>query len=92
MHFRLYEMLIIHRFGPPRNVWTMRFEAKHTFFKRAVSKNFKNIPKSLAFRHQRYVLFLQKLINLIPINCEMVICIIIHKISNYFAEICAGIF
>ena len=42
------------RFGPPSRYWCMRFEAKHSYFKKLahVVKNFKNIPKTLAERHQ----------------------------------------
>lgn len=37
-------------FGPLVHVWTMRFEAKHRFFKRVVhdAQNFKNVLKTLA--------------------------------------------
>lgn len=42
------------KLGPLRQYWTIRFEAKHNFFKRIshVICNFKNIQKSLAFKHQ----------------------------------------
>ena len=35
--------------------WCMRFEAKHHYFKRLAQgmNNFKNLPKTLAVRHQR---------------------------------------
>ncbi|ODM86987.1 hypothetical protein Ocin01_19695 [Orchesella cincta] len=40
--------------GPLRNYWSMTFEAKHKFFKTSAhaSCNFKNIAKTLAYRHQ----------------------------------------
>ncbi|XP_028414885.1 uncharacterized protein LOC114539300 [Dendronephthya gigantea] len=33
----------------------MRFEAKHSFMKQCVTKCFKNVSKTLANRHQRYM-------------------------------------
>ncbi|XP_028418541.1 uncharacterized protein LOC114543958 [Dendronephthya gigantea] len=53
MHYLIHIPDEIVRFGPPRNIWTMRFEAKHSFLKSSITKNFKNVPKSLAFSHQR---------------------------------------
>ena len=37
----------------------MRFEAKHSYFKRiaGVVRNFKNIEKTIASRHQRYMCY-----------------------------------
>ena len=42
------------RFGPPSRYWCMRFEAKHSYFKSLAQRvnNFKNICKTLAYRHQ----------------------------------------
>lgn len=44
----------IRRFGPLVDFWTIRFEAKHSFFKRVVqdAKNFKNVPLTLSTQHQ----------------------------------------
>lgn len=41
-------------FGPVVHLWTIRFEGKHSFFKRTVhdTQNFKNVLKTLAWRHQ----------------------------------------
>lgn len=49
----------IKMFGPLSHVWTMRFEGKHKFFKKAVrhTNNFKNIALSLAVRHQKMISF-----------------------------------
>ena len=43
------------RFGPLVRAWTMRFEARHKYFKRLAVQlgNFINIGFSLAMRHQR---------------------------------------
>lgn len=45
---------LIRQFGPLVGLWTMRFEAKHSFFKHVIrhSNCFKNVPLSLAFKHQ----------------------------------------
>lgn len=50
---------LIRTFGPLSDVWTMRFEGKHKFLKKAVrySHNFKNIPLTLANRHQKMMAF-----------------------------------
>ncbi len=39
------------KLGPLVHVWSMRYEAKHKFFKSSL-KNFKNITKSFAKKHQ----------------------------------------
>ena len=40
--------------GPLVRIWSMRYEAKHSYFKRLAvfSGNFINLPYSLAKRHQ----------------------------------------
>lgn len=50
---------LIRCFGPLVHLWTMRFEAKHRFFKCVVHdmQNFKNVLKTLANRHQHMVAF-----------------------------------
>jgi hypothetical protein len=42
--------------------WSMRFEAKHNYFKKLVDRinNFKNIDYSLARRHQALQAYLQQ--------------------------------
>ena len=39
--------------------WCMRYEAKHHYFKRwaTIMGNYKNIPKTLAMHHQRYLCY-----------------------------------
>lgn len=58
-HYLLHYSKLITQFGPLKNLWTLRFESKHKYFKNIVkhSPNFKNILYSLAERHQ----FLQAL-------------------------------
>lgn len=45
---------LIQCFGPLVELWTMRFESKHSYFKKVVHeiRNFKNILLSLATKHQ----------------------------------------
>ena len=60
IHPKVYVLHYTHRncscrFGPLVRLWCMRFEAKHNYFK-VLGKhlgNFKNLPKTLASRHQR---------------------------------------
>ena len=45
----------IRRYGPLVRHWTMRYEAKHAYFKTLAQSmgNFINVPFSLAMRHQQ---------------------------------------
>lgn len=58
-HYVEHYPQLIRTFGPLSDVWTMRFEGKHKFFKKVVhhSHNFKNIPLTLANRHQKMMVF-----------------------------------
>lgn len=53
-HFVEHYPHMIWCFGPVIGPWTMRFEAKHSFFKQVARHTncFKNIPRSLAIKHQ----------------------------------------
>lgn len=53
-HFLEHYPKLIRRFGPLIDFWTIRFEAKHSFFKRVVhdSHNFRNILLTLSTKHQ----------------------------------------
>lgn len=53
-HYLSHYSFLTSMFGPLLKVWTMRFESKHTFFKRIarVIRNFKNILKSLSMKHE----------------------------------------
>ncbi|KAJ8018351.1 hypothetical protein HOLleu_43701 [Holothuria leucospilota] len=55
-HFILHYPRAALKIGPLIHYWAMRFEAKHTFFRRLshIICNFKNITKSMAYRHQMY--------------------------------------
>lgn len=46
-------------FGPLIDMWTMRFEGKHKFFKTVIheTQNFKNVPLTLARRHQKMMAY-----------------------------------
>ncbi|KAI7813834.1 hypothetical protein IRJ41_002408 [Triplophysa rosa] len=54
-HFVDHYPHLIRCFGPLVDLWTMRFEAKHSFFKKVVhgTHNFKNVLLSLATKHQQ---------------------------------------
>lgn len=53
-HFLEHYPHLIRCFGPLVDFWTIRFEAKHSFFKKVVRdvNNFKNILLTLSLRHQ----------------------------------------
>uniref|UniRef100_A0A147BPB1 Uncharacterized protein n=1 Tax=Ixodes ricinus TaxID=34613 RepID=A0A147BPB1_IXORI len=54
LHYLIHYPRMISLFGPLKQVWCMRFEAKHQYFKNIAArvKNYKNICKTLAERHQ----------------------------------------
>ncbi|KAK5647312.1 hypothetical protein RI129_002204 [Pyrocoelia pectoralis] len=56
-HMMTHYKEVITKMGPLVNLWAMRFEAKHAYFKNLVHslKNFKSICSTLAFRHQEYM-------------------------------------
>lgn len=58
-HYVEHYPTMIKCYGPLVHVWTMRFEAKHRFFKRVVhdAQNFKNILKTMAVRHQHMMAY-----------------------------------
>lgn len=58
-HFMLHYPLAARQIGPLILYWSMRFEAKHNFFRRLshIVCNFKNITKSMAYRHQMYLCY-----------------------------------
>lgn len=53
-HFLSHYHWLIIMFGPLIRLWTLRFESKHSFFKRCArySQNFINITSTLAEKHQ----------------------------------------
>ena len=58
-HFMIHYPRCIKRFGPPRQYSTIRFESKHSFFKRAdhAIHNHINLTRSLSYKHQDLQLF-----------------------------------
>lgn len=52
-HFMLHYPGVIRKLGPLRQFWAIRFEARHAFLKNSsnVTCNFRNICKTMAFRH-----------------------------------------
>ena len=59
-HFLRHYPGLILKFGPLMRVWAMRFESKHSYFKRCTRhlKNFKNLCLTLSERHQMFQAFL----------------------------------
>ena len=58
IHFLVHYPEQMLQLGPIVHSWTMRYEAKLNFFKQASHlANFKNIPYSLASRHQRLMCY-----------------------------------
>ena len=55
-HHMIHYPSCIRKIGLLMHMWCMRFEGKHTFFKTSV-KNFKDITKTLAKRHQNQLAF-----------------------------------
>ena len=53
-HYLAHYPDLIVKFGPLIRLWTLRFEAKHTYFKQCARKlhNFKNLCSTLAVKHQ----------------------------------------
>lgn len=56
-HYLEHYSHLITCFGPLVGVWTIRFEAKHSFFKQVArhTNNFRNIELSLATKHQQLI-------------------------------------
>ncbi len=53
-HYMCHYPELTDRFGPLIRLWTLRFESKHSYFKQCARNlhNFKNLPATLAERHQ----------------------------------------
>ncbi|CAL1293885.1 unnamed protein product, partial [Larinioides sclopetarius] len=53
-HYLTHYPVLIQKFGPLIRMWTMRFESKHSYFKKCIksAQNFKNLTKTLSERHQ----------------------------------------
>lgn len=57
-HMMIHYPRCIKLMGPLVHLWSMRFEAKHAFFKSTLKlHNFKHITKSLTARHQQMTLY-----------------------------------
>ena len=53
-HYLLHYASLTLQFGPLMHLWTLRFESKHSYFKRCIRycQNFKNVCAMLSERHQ----------------------------------------
>lgn len=58
-HYMEHYPVLIRRFVPLVSLWTMRFEAKHSYFKQIIrhSNCFKNVPLSQAVKRQLMMLY-----------------------------------
>lgn len=58
-HFIEHYVQLIRCFGPLVDLWTMRFESKHSFFKKVVHDvfNFKNVLLTLFSKHQQMMAY-----------------------------------
>lgn len=58
-HFLEHYPELIRAYGPLVLLWTMRFEAKHSFFERVVrhTQTFRNILLSLSMKHQLMIAY-----------------------------------
>jgi hypothetical protein len=58
-HYMMHFPQLILKFGPLIRLWTLRFESKHSYFKRVAraTKNFLNVTKSLAEKHQKLLAY-----------------------------------
>lgn len=58
-HFVEHYPQLMRMYGPLRDMWTMRFEEKHKFFKQVIhnTKKSKNVPQTLAVQHQRMMAY-----------------------------------
>lgn len=97
-HYLEHYSQLIEQYGPLVELWTMRFESKHSFFKRVVRHTncFKNVLLSLSQRHQFHIahhLHLSSLptstlkvgnVSSIPIDvlCEEISCAVKEKHPN----------
>ncbi|KAK6167872.1 hypothetical protein SNE40_021803 [Patella caerulea] len=59
MHYLIHLPSQMRKFGPLRHHWCMRFEGKNGYFANKRYKNFKNLPRTLAFRHQLHMSYMQ---------------------------------
>lgn len=58
-HYLEHYPQLIRTYRPLRNLWTIRFEGKHKFFKKVIrdAHNFKNVPLMLAKKHQMAIAY-----------------------------------
>ena len=54
----LHYMYVLHRFGPLRHHWCMRFESKNAQIKRFLSpQSYRNVPLSVSIHHQMWMCY-----------------------------------
>ncbi len=55
MHYCVHLPKQMQKFGPLRNLWAMRMEAKHSQAKGRKWKNFRNMPYSVSVHYQKWM-------------------------------------
>lgn len=55
MHYCVHLPRQMQKFGPLRNLWAMRMEAKHSLAKSKKWKNFRNVPYSISVHYQKWM-------------------------------------
>lgn len=80
-HYLTHYPELIYMFGPLIKSWTMRFESKHTFFKRIarVIRNFRNILFSFSLKHELLQCYLRT-------GADTVLPIEIMKASDFISS------
>lgn len=68
MHYLVHLVQQMSEFGPGRMQSCIRFEAKHGWAKNLRWRNFRNVPKTFAFQHQRWMCYQQAGLNGSPSN------------------------
>ena len=85
-HFLEHYAHLIRCFGPLVDFWTLRFEAKHSFFKKLVRdvNNFKNILLTLSLRHELMLAYYMDMPSLFKPTVE------VKGVSNVSLDILAS--
>lgn len=91
MHFMLHYPRLILLYGPLKNYWCMRFEAKHQYFKQVAARTrcFRNITKTLSKRHQMRQCFEFLPEEILPMDERAVTKTSSVQVSKLPSELCA---
>ena len=81
-HFMIHYPRIIRKIGPILHFWSTRFEAKHKCFFKNTVKNFKNITKTLAQKHQMAIAYHWESLPLKSIESGPVKTVKVYELKN----------